>query len=154
MAEAAVTPEAAVISEEAAVVIRRAADILAGDVPALVVSGLLDRPAICTIIAMPTRATLTPGMETVAPGTGTVAPGTETATGADTARRRSMSTIIVFPSDSFRTGTQGGDTTITGTTGILITRITGMTIPITIRTTAIQATATTLAETDQRASKC
>ncbi len=55
------------------VVIRQAADA-----PPSLVAGVLARPAICTIIGMPTRATLTHGMETVAPGT-------ETVTGTDMA---------------------------------------------------------------------
>jgi hypothetical protein len=137
----------------------------AADTPPSAVAGLFDRPATCTIIGTPTRAMLTPGMETVAPGMETVAPGMETVapgmetvapgmetvTGADMAKARSTSAIIiVFPLDSFRTGIQGGDTTITDITGTLITRITRMTIPIIITPTPLP----TLAETDQRASQC
>ena len=123
------------------VVIRWAADTL----PSVVV-GLFDQAATRTITGTPTRATLTPGTETVAPGMETVAPGTDAVTGADMVRKGSASTIVVFLSDSFRTGIQDGGTTITGT---LITRITRMTIPtITTRTMA-----PTLAETDQPASK-
>ena len=116
------------------VVIRRAADT-----PPSLVAGALDRPAICTIIGTPTRATLTPGMETVAPGM-------ETVTGTDMAK--TAGTIVVFPSVSFRIGIQDGGTTITG---ILIIRITRMTI-ITTRTITTRTTAT-LAKKDQRASK-
>lgn len=112
------------------VFIRRAADA-----PPSAVAQALDQPA------TPTRATLTHGMATLTHGTDTV-------TGADMAKRRSMSTIIIgFLSGSFRIGIQDGGITITDT---LITRITRMTIPITI----IRTTATTLAETDQRASQC
>ena len=118
------------------VVIRQAADA-----PPSLVAGALARPAICTIIGTATRATLTHGMETVAPGT-------ETVTGTDMAK--TAGTIIVFPSVSFRIGIQAGGTTISG---ILIIRITRMTIPIiTTRTITIRTTAT-LAKTDQRASK-
>jgi hypothetical protein len=131
----------------------------AADTPPSAVGGLFDRPPTCTIIGTPTRAMLTPGMETAAPGMETVAPGMETAApgmetvapGADMAKARSTSTIIiVFPSDSFRTGIQGGDTTITDITGTLITRITRMIIPIIITRTTLP----TLAATDQRASQC
>jgi hypothetical protein len=136
------------------VVIRWVADTLPS-----VVAGLFDQPAPCTITL--TRATLAPGVETVAPGVETVAPGVETVapgvetvapgagmvTGADMAKTRNAGTIIVFPSDSFRTGIQDGGTTITGT---LITRITRMTILIIITRT----TPPTLAETDRRPSKC
>jgi len=125
------------------VVIRRAA----GTPPSLV-AGALDRPAICTIIGTPTRATLTHGMETVAPGTETVAPGMETVTGTDMAK--TADTIIVFPSVSFRIGIQDGGTMITG---ILIIRITRMTIPIITTRTITTRTTATLAKTDQRASK-
>jgi hypothetical protein len=149
---AAVIPEADLM-----VVIRRAA----GTPPSLV-AGALDRPAICTIIGTPTRATLTPGMEPVAPGTETltpgmepvapgtetVAPGMETVTGTDMAK--TADTIIVFPSVSFRIGIQDGGTMITG---ILIIRITLMTIPIITTRTITTRTTATLAKTDQRASK-
>jgi hypothetical protein len=99
----------------------------------------------------PGMGTVAPGMGTVAPGTGTPAPGMGTVvpgmdmvTGADMGATRS--TIIGFLSGSFRIGIQDGGITITDT---LITRITRTTIPIiTTRTTA-----TTLAETNQRASK-
>src|SRR6266478_2324216 len=121
---AAVIPE-----EDLMVVIQQAADTR----PSLV-AGALDRPAICTIIGTPTRATLTHGTDTV--------------TGTDMAK--TAGTIIVFPLVSFRIGIQDGGTMITG---ILIIRITRMTIPIiTTRTITIRTTAT-LAKTDQRASK-
>src|SRR5258708_35390119 len=93
---AAVIPEADLM-----VVIRQAADA-----PPSLVAGALARPAICTIIGTPTRATLTHGMETVAPRT-------ETVTATDTAK--TAGTIIVFPSLSFRIGHHHGDTTASGT---------------------------------------
>ncbi|HEX3446182.1 MAG TPA: hypothetical protein VHS80_15805 [Chthoniobacterales bacterium] len=125
------------------------------------------------VIGTPTPATLIPGVETGAPGmeteTGmeTAALGMETETGMETEIGTDMATkgsavIAVFPSDSFRIGIQVGGITITD---IRIIGVTGTTIPITIirttairtmdiRTTAIRTTVTTLAETDQRASKC
>jgi hypothetical protein len=160
--EAVVIPEADLV-----VAIRPAADA-----PPSAVAGPPEQADICRI-GTPTQATPTPGMGTVAPGMGTVAPGMGTVapgmgtvapgtgtpapgmgtvvpgmdmvTGADMGATRS--TIIGFLSGSFRIGIQDGGITITDT---LITRITRTTIPIiTTRTTA-----TTLAETNQRASKC
>jgi hypothetical protein len=159
--EAVVIPEADLV-----VAIRPAADA-----PPSAVAGPPEQADICRI-GTPTQATPTPGIGTVAPGMGTVAPGMGTVapgmgtvapgtgtpapgmgtvvpgmdmvTGADMGATRS--TIIGFLSGSFRIGIQDGGITITDT---LITRITRTTIPIiTTRTTA-----TTLAETNQRASK-
>jgi hypothetical protein len=108
--------------------------------------------------------TQVPGVGTQVPGVGTLVPGAGVVIGTTDAM--TFTTITVFPSDSFRIGIQDGGMIM----DTLIIRITRMAIPITIirttairttairttaiRTTALRITATTLAEPDQRASKC